>query len=143
MEENMRRVVVAGAGVMGYGIAQNFAHEGFKVSLVDISQQSLDQALRCMKSSLKTMADEGLLKSTINDVLDRVTFTTSLEEGAKDADLAIEAIFEQVQAKKDVFVRLDEYCPPEAILASNTSFPTTPCPSRGCGRWTRNEPQEH
>ncbi len=122
MKENISRVVVAGAGVMGFGIAQNFAREGFKVSLVDISQQSLDRARTLMKSSLETMADEGLLKSSVNDVLDRVTFTTSLEEGARDADLAIEAIFEQVQAKKDLFARLDEYCPPGAILTSNTSF---------------------
>lgn len=122
MKENMNRVVIAGAGVMGYGMAQNFAQEGFKVSLVDISQQSLDRALRFMTSSLKTLADEGLLKGTVDDVLKRVTFTTSLEEGARDADLAIEAIFEQVQAKKDLFARLDEYCPPETILTSNTSF---------------------
>jgi len=122
MKQNIRRVVVAGAGVMGYGIAQNFAQEGFKVSLVDISQESLDRAWKLIKSSLKTMADEGLLESAIDDVLDRITFTTSLQDGARHADLAVEAIFEQVQAKKDLFRCLDEYCPPEAILASNTSF---------------------
>ena len=107
---------------MGYGMAQNFANEGFKVALVDISQQSLDRALRFMRPSLKTMADEGLLNGNVDDVLGRITLTTSLEEGAKDADLAIEAIFEQVQAKKEMFSRLDEVCPPETILCSNTSF---------------------
>ena len=107
---------------MGYGMAQNFAQEGFKVSLVDISQQSLDRALRFMKSSLKTLAGEGLLKDSIDDILARITLTTSLEEGAKDADLAIEAVFEQVQAKKDLFTRLDECCPAKTILTSNTSF---------------------
>ncbi|MEW6669817.1 MAG: 3-hydroxyacyl-CoA dehydrogenase NAD-binding domain-containing protein [Thermodesulfobacteriota bacterium] len=122
MKENMDRVVIAGAGVMGYGMAQNFAQEGFKVSLVDISQQALDRALRFMKSSIQTTIDEGLVKDTLDEVLARITLTTSLEEGAKDADLAIEAIFEQVQAKKDLFARLDEVCPPNAILASNTSF---------------------
>jgi 3-hydroxybutyryl-CoA dehydrogenase len=122
MKENIDRVLIAGAGVMGYGMAQNFANEGFKVALVDISQQSLDRALRFMRPSLKTMADEGLLNGTVDDVLGRITLTTSLEEGAKDADLAIEAIFEQVQAKKEMFSHLDEVCPPETILCSNTSF---------------------
>ncbi len=122
MNENKDRVVIAGAGVMGYGMAQNFANEGFKVALVDISQPSLERALRFMRPSLKTMADEGLLNGTVDDVLGRITLTTSLEEGAKDADLAIEAIFEQVQAKKEMFSRLDEVCPPETILCSNTSF---------------------
>lgn len=122
MEQENRKVVVVGAGVMGHGIAQIFAQGGFRVSMVDTTQQALDRGLTLMKSSLNTMAEESFLEEPIDTILERVSCTTSLKEGACDSDIAIEAVFEDVEAKKEVFAQLDTYCPPRALLASNTSF---------------------
>jgi len=122
MEQENRKVVVVGAGVMGHGIAQTFAQGAFRVSLVDTTREALDRGLKLMKSSLNTMAEEGLLVDSVETVLDLVTPTTSLKEGARDSDIAIEAVFEDVATKKEVFKQLDTYCPPRALLASNTSF---------------------
>src|SRR4030042_3150039 len=94
MAEKNRKVVVVGAGVMGYGIAQIFAQGGFQVSLVDISQEALNRASYLIQSGLKTMANENFLEEPVPAILDRLAFTTSLEDGARDADAAVEAIFE-------------------------------------------------
>lgn len=122
MAEKKSKVVVVGAGVMGHGIAQAFAQGGYRVSLVDTTREALDRGLKLMKSSLNTMAEEGLLEHPVDAVLDLVTPTTSLEEGTSDADIAVEAVFEDVKTKKKVFAQLDTYCPSKTLLASNTSF---------------------
>jgi len=122
MKEEKGKVVVVGAGVMGYGIAQIFAQGEFQVSLVDISQEALNRASYLVQSGLKTMANENFLEEPIQAILDRLTFTTSLEDGARDADAAIEAIFENVESKKTLFAQLDRCCPPKTLLASNTSY---------------------
>jgi 3-hydroxyacyl-CoA dehydrogenase len=124
-DENMvdnGKVVVVGAGVMGHGIAQIFAQGGFRVSLVDINQKALDKALKLIKSSLNTMAEEEYLEQPVEKILDLISLTTSLQEGANDADIAVEAIAENIEAKKDMFAQLDTYCPPKTLLASNTSY---------------------
>jgi 3-hydroxybutyryl-CoA dehydrogenase len=122
MEQENRKVVVVGAGIMGHGIAQTFAQGGFRVSVVDTTHEALERGLNLMKSSLDTMKEEGFLEEPVEAVLERVSWTTSLKEGARDSDIAIEAVFEDVEAKKEVFTQLDAYCPPRALLASNTSF---------------------
>jgi len=122
MEHENRKIVVVGAGIMGHGIAQTFAQGGFRVSVVDTTQEALDRGLKLMKSSLDTMAEEGFLEEPVEAMLERVSWTTSLKEGARDADIAIEAVFEDAEVKKEVFTQLDNYCPPGALLASNTSF---------------------
>lgn len=122
MEPEKAKVVVVGAGVMGHGIAQTFAQGGFRVSVVDTTQQALDKGVQLMKSSLETMAAEKFLEEPVAQVLERVSWTSSLKEAACDADIAIEAVFEDVELKKEVFSQLDTYCPSKAILASNTSF---------------------
>jgi 3-hydroxybutyryl-CoA dehydrogenase len=122
MEQENRKVLVVGAGVMGHGIAQVFAQGGFRVSMVDTTQQALDRGLNLMKSSLDTLEKEGFLEEPIDAILERVSCTTSLKEGAEDVDIAIEAVFEDVETKKEVFTQLDTCCPPRALLASNTSF---------------------
>jgi 3-hydroxybutyryl-CoA dehydrogenase len=121
MQEN-RKILIVGAGIMGHGIAQTFAQAGLRVSVVDTTQQALDRGLNLMKSSLQTMDEEGFLKEPRESIVGRVTWTTSLKEEAEDVDMAIEAVFEDVDAKKEIFTQLDTYCPPKALLASNTSF---------------------
>jgi len=122
MERESKKILVVGAGLMGHGIAQTFAQGGFRVSLVDTTQEALDRGLKLMRASLKTMAEEGVLEDSADKVLGLVTATTSLEEGARDADIAVEAVFEDVATKKEVFKQLDTYCPHKTLLASNTSF---------------------
>jgi len=122
MERENGKVAVVGAGIMGHGIAQNFAQGGFRVSLVDTNQKALDKGMRLMRLSLDTMAHGGLLEGSVESILARVTPTTSLEEAADDADIAVEVVYETAEAKKDVFAKLDAFCPPRTILASNTSF---------------------
>jgi len=122
MEKENRKVVVVGAGIMGHGIAQSFAQEGFRVFLVDTTQEAVERGMKLMKASLDTMAEEGLLEHSVDAVLGLVTPTTSLKEGASDADIAVEVVFEDVATKKEVFKQLDTYCPPRTLLASNTSF---------------------
>ncbi|MBA7708561.1 putative 3-hydroxybutyryl-CoA dehydrogenase [subsurface metagenome] len=108
---------------MGHGIAQAFAQGGYQVSLFSRSQKTLDRAFTLIKTSLDTLAEGELLeRGQIPAILSRITPTQSLEEGARDADIALETVVEDAEAKKEVFAQLDAYCPPRALLASNTTF---------------------
>ena len=121
--KDVKKIFVVGAGTMGSGLAQVYAEAGYQVSLYSRTQQTLDKAMELTKSSLKTEADEGLIDTKqIPAVLSRIKTSTSLEEGAKDADIVVETIVENPDEKKKIFKQLDELCPPRAILTSNTSF---------------------
>lgn len=122
MKKDINKVVVVGAGIMGHGLAQCFAQAGYQVSLVSRTQKTLDRASVLIESSLNTMAQEGLMeRSQIPAILGRITRTTSVEEGAHDADIAIETVVEDKEAKKEIFAQLDAICPPRTLLASNTT----------------------
>lgn len=122
MKEDIKKIAVIGAGTMGHGIAQSFAQVGYKVSLMDSVAQSLDRALSLIVSSLSAMAQEDMIdRSLISTIISRITLTTSLEEAAQDVDIAFECVVEDEGAKKDVFSRLDAFCPPRTLLASNTT----------------------
>ncbi len=119
----LKKVVVVGAGTMGHGITQSFAQGGYQVSMVSRTQKTLDKALELIEGSLSTMVQEGVLdKDLPEEVMKRINLTTSLEEGSYDADIAIETVAENKDAKKEVFAQLDSYCPDRALLVSNTSF---------------------
>jgi 3-hydroxybutyryl-CoA dehydrogenase len=121
--DNIKKILVVGAGTMGHGIAQAFAQAGFQVSLVDQVEQALLRANVLIKSSLSTMVEAGMIKKTdIKTIMKRITSTNNLEEAAADADLAIECIVENKDAKKDIFKKLDAVCPSKTILASNSTF---------------------
>lgn len=118
----VRSVVVVGAGLMGRGIAQVAAAAGYQVALVDVSREALDQGLAVIRANL----DKGvrLGKMTAADMhaaLDGITPATELQACCADADLAIETVTEDLDRKREVFRRLDELCPPRAVLATNTS----------------------
>ena len=122
MTGDRKKIVVVGAGIMGSGIAQTFAQAGYEVSLVDMQSEILTRARNLIESSLATFAYEGLLvEKQINETIKRINFTTSLKDGAQDADIAIEAVTEDAEIKKKVFAKLDKLCPPRTILASNTT----------------------
>jgi 3-hydroxybutyryl-CoA dehydrogenase len=121
--DKFNKILVVGSGTMGHGIAQSFAQAGFQVTMVDQIEQALLRASALIKSSLSTMVEAELIREEeIKTILDRITSTTNLEEASKDADLAIECIIEDKEAKKDIFRKLDALCPPRTILASNSTF---------------------
>jgi 3-hydroxybutyryl-CoA dehydrogenase len=121
--DKFNKILVIGSGTMGHGIAQSFAQAGYQVALVDQVEQALTRARSLIQSSLSAMVEAELVKeSDIEVILKRIKFTTNLDEAAKEADLAIECIIEDEEAKKALFKRLDEVCPPKTILASNSTF---------------------
>jgi len=118
----MKNVAVIGAGTMGNGIAHTFAQFGYQVSLIDISQESLDKAIKTITKNLdRLVAKERLTESQKEQTLANLKTFTKLEEGVKSADLVVEAATENIDIKLSIFKTLDEVCPPQTILASNTS----------------------
>jgi 3-hydroxybutyryl-CoA dehydrogenase len=117
----MKNIVVIGAGTMGNGIAHTAAASGLDVTLIDVAQSFLDRGMSTISANLQRGVDKG--KMTADEkasVLGRIKASTNVDD-AKDADLVIEAIIENVAAKTDLFRRLDELTKPECILSSNTS----------------------
>lgn len=113
---------VIGAGTMGNGIAHVFAQNGFKVTLVDISQEQLDKALSTISKNLdRQIAKAALTEDAKQITLDNLTTTTSIAEGVKDAELIVEAATESIDLKLKIFQQLDELAPADCILATNTS----------------------
>jgi 3-hydroxybutyryl-CoA dehydrogenase len=120
--EDIRKILVVGAGTMGHGIAQSFAQEGYDVSLFSRSEQTLDRAKALIKSSLDTLAQEGMIdRKQIPAIIGRIKMTRTLEEGARNADIAFETVVENREAKIEVFNQLDKLCPSKTLLASNTT----------------------
>ncbi|WP_209328945.1 3-hydroxybutyryl-CoA dehydrogenase [Lunatimonas salinarum] len=118
----MKNISVIGAGTMGNGIAHVFAQYGFQVSHVDLSNDRLDKALRSIASNLaRQVKKEQLTEGEKQAALDRINTYVDLGPGVAQADLVIEAVAEDLDLKRDIFKKLDELCPPAAILASNTS----------------------
>lgn len=115
------KVFIAGAGTMGSGIAQVFAGYGNDVMLCDIKAEYVDRGYRGIEKGLAKLVEKGNLTDEAKDgILYRLGKTTSYED-AKDCDLVVEAIIENVELKKELYRKLDEICKPETILASNTS----------------------
>ena len=117
----MKKISVIGAGVMGRGIAYTAALANFDVVLHDISQSSLENAKAQMEKDLAKSIERGYAQETDRELLANIHYTTSLEEAGRHADLVIEAVLEDMALKIDVFQKLDEYCQPHTILATNTS----------------------
>jgi len=122
--ENIRQVVVIGAGRMGSQIATLLSRVGkYSVTIVDVSDEILNTALQWIKSDLKQyFVDKGkITQSEMEEIVARINGTTNIAEAAKNADFVIEAVIENLEIKKKVFIELDKNAPPDAILASNTS----------------------
>ncbi|HWF87148.1 MAG TPA: 3-hydroxyacyl-CoA dehydrogenase NAD-binding domain-containing protein, partial [Vicinamibacterales bacterium] len=118
---DIKRVGVIGAGTMGSGIAQVFAQSGFSVTLVDVAVPLLDRARASIDKSLAKFVEKGKLAAADRDgALGRLTTTSSIDELAT-ADYVVEAIVENVDAKRALFTTLDAITRPGVILSSNTS----------------------
>jgi 3-hydroxybutyryl-CoA dehydrogenase len=115
------RLAVVGAGLMGSGIAQVAAQAGWQVTLRDLDEAALRQARDGIRGSLERFAAKGAIPAgEVDPVLDRIALTTDLDAAA-DADIVVEAVFEQVDVKRAVFRELDGICQAGAVLATNTS----------------------
>lgn len=144
----MEKIAVIGAGLMGHGIAQIFALEGFNVGLSDIKADVLDSAVVNLRANLALLSEHGIAsKDAIEPAVARVSTTTDMAEAVKDASLVIEAVVENLELKQNIFRDLDAVCPEETILASNTSVISiteiaakTRCKSRVVGTHFWNPP---
>jgi len=120
--EKLKKAAVVGSGTMGHGIAELLAMAGYEVTMIDISDEFLTKAMEKIKWSLDKFVEKKRIRREDADAtLARIHTTTSYEQAAKDIDLAIEAVPENMELKKKVFTTLDSLAPPHAILASNTS----------------------
>jgi enoyl-CoA hydratase/3-hydroxyacyl-CoA dehydrogenase len=120
--EGIKKATVIGSGAMGHGIAELLAMSGIEVTMVDINDEFLAKAMEKIKWSLDKFVEKKRIRREDADAaLQRVHTTTSYEQAAKDIDLAIEAVPENMDLKRKVFATLDSVAPPNAILASNTS----------------------
>ncbi|WP_135827712.1 3-hydroxyacyl-CoA dehydrogenase family protein [Halorussus halobius] len=114
-------VAVVGAGVMGHGLAVQFARHGARVSMVDHRQSNLDRALEQMRAAVEFLNDEGLADESAESVLDRIDPTLDTAEGVAGAELVIETVSEDLDVKHEVFGNVAAAAPDDAVLASNTS----------------------
>ena len=118
----MKNVAVIGAGTMGNGIAHTFAQSGFKVQLIDISEASLKKGIETISKNLDRMiAKEKITEADKKETLGNITTFTSIASGVEYASLVVEAATENIDLKLNIFKQLDEACPEDTILATNTS----------------------
>jgi len=119
--KEIKKAAVIGAGTMGGGIAMNFANAGIPVTVVEVAQEALDRGLGIVRKNYEATAARGRL--TPADVEKRMGLITGSVDfkAAADADIVIEAVFEEMPIKQEVFARLDAICKADAVLATNTS----------------------
>ncbi len=118
----MKNVAVIGAGTMGNGIAHTFAQFGYKVELVDVSQENLDRGIATITKNLdRQLAKEKISEGVRNATLENITTHTSMEAGLVGVDLVVEAATENVDLKMKIFKDMDTFTEDHVILATNTS----------------------
>ena len=119
--EDVKRVGVVGAGTMGSGIAQVVASSGREVVLLDVSDSALDRGMTTIKNSMARFVKKGeMSEEDSKSILSRI-YVTKMYSDLSDMDLVIEAIFENLEIKKETFISLDASTRPEIVLATNTS----------------------
>ena len=119
---HMKNIAVIGAGTMGNGIAHTFAQYNYNVQLIDISQKSLNKGIAAISKNLDRMVVKEKITAIDKDrTLANITTYTSIKEGTQYASLVIEAATENLDLKLKIFKELDEVCPEDTILATNTS----------------------
>jgi 3-hydroxybutyryl-CoA dehydrogenase len=119
--EDIKKVAVVGAGTMGSGIAQVVASNDREVLLMDVSDAALDRGIKIIEKSLGRLLKKKAIRQEENDlVLNRITTTTKFED-LGDVDLVIEAVFEDMAVKKEIYNKLDNVTREDVVLATNTS----------------------
>jgi len=121
MSGGITKVGVCGSGIMGAGLAEVIARANKQAVVLSRSQQSLDQMMNLIEGGLsKQVAKEKISEAQKNEILSRISGTTSTDDLA-DCDLVIESVLEDLEAKRELFGRLDKVLKPDAIIATNTS----------------------
>ena len=120
---DVRKVAVFGAGTMGPGLAQVFATAGYQVALYSRTSATLNKAMSVISANLATFGERGLVAGdSVPGIIARIAPTRSLEEAGEGADLVVETIVENREAKKVLFTGLDRICPERAVFTSDTSY---------------------
>lgn len=118
----MKNIAVIGAGTMGNGIAHTFAQSGFKVQLIDINEASLKKGLETISKNLDRQVAKDIISETVKqNTLSNITTFTNIASGVEYASLVVEAATENIDLKLKIFKQLDDVCPEDTILATNTS----------------------
>ncbi|WP_242132978.1 3-hydroxybutyryl-CoA dehydrogenase [Aestuariivivens marinum] len=118
----MKNVAVIGAGTMGNGIAHTFAQNGFKVQLIDLNEAALKRGIETITKNLDRMViKDKITEADKTETLSNISTFTDLTEGVEYASLVVEAATENVDLKLNIFKQLNEACPEDTILATNTS----------------------
>jgi 3-hydroxybutyryl-CoA dehydrogenase len=118
----IKKVCVVGSGTMGNGITQVVAQAGYETTMADVKQEFVDRGMNAIKASLGKFVEKGKIgQADMDKALANIRTSTDLKQAAKDADYVIEAVFERADIKLPVFQQLEEICPKNTILASNTS----------------------
>jgi 3-hydroxyacyl-CoA dehydrogenase len=118
---DVKRVGIIGAGTMGGGIAMNFVGAGIPVTLVEVKQDALDRGLKVVRGNYeRTAARGGITPAQVEQRMGLITGSLDMN-ALTEVDMVIEAVFERMDIKKDIFTKLDAICKPGAILATNTS----------------------
>ncbi len=120
--EDIKKVSIIGAGVMGHGIGLTYAQHGYRVALNDLNETILANAMSHIRDELRTLAENELISPEMTETtLSRITSTTQLKEAVKDTDFVTEAVWEDLELKQTIFRDIEMLCPEHTILASNTS----------------------
>ena len=119
--EEIKNVALLGAGMIGHGLALHFAQAGYQVSLYSRTQQTLDKAIDNIKANLALLLQKPADSDDIEKIVGRIKITTDLAKSVANAPMIIESVAEDLKIKQELFKLLDEMCPPETILATNTS----------------------
>jgi 3-hydroxyacyl-CoA dehydrogenase len=121
-QRNIKSVGVIGAGTMGGGISMNFLSKGIPVTIVEMTQEALDRGVGVIRKNYEASAAKGRFTAAqVETMMGALTPSLRLDDLA-NCDLVIEAVYENMDVKKDIFGKLDNICKPGAILASNTSY---------------------
>jgi 3-hydroxybutyryl-CoA dehydrogenase len=119
---SLKNIGVIGAGIMGSGVAQVSAAADYHVMVQDINEDALERAKSTIEKSLGKLANKGKIKlDEVKTILSRIRYVTDLKEACREADLIVEAVFENLTIKHELFEKLNQICNPETILVSNTS----------------------
>ncbi|MFX0090864.1 MAG: 3-hydroxyacyl-CoA dehydrogenase family protein [Candidatus Hodarchaeota archaeon] len=120
--DDVKKICVLGAGLMGNGIAQVCAQAGFQVAMRDIEDRFVENGMNSIKKNLsRAVKKERMTQEQMDEIVGRIKGTVDLKNAATDADVVIEAIIEDRDLKRKVFAELETICKPECVFASNTS----------------------
>jgi 3-hydroxybutyryl-CoA dehydrogenase len=120
--EEINHVALLGAGMVGHGLALHFAKAGCQVSLYSRTQQTLDKAVENIRANLPALLQEqASVEDEIEKIISRVKTTRNMDEAVAKAPIIIESVAEDLKVKQDLFKELDQMCPRDVILATNTS----------------------